>query len=322
MDSRVHARASLDTTDVEEARWAVGDIFCPHTLTPLRGTAVATQLRSARIGAIGLSFLDYGVPVAIDPGRLEDFYLVQVPLSGQARIAHGDDSVLSTHLLASVLSPDDMVSMQWGEHNPQQILYVNRDALHAQLARMLDRPAIAPTKFSPGMRINGQAGQAFWRGMEFARDELVGNSPLLISDSGIKQVEQLLMTRLLLTQPHNYSDALAESKPPLSHTVRSACDLINDHIAEPLTVADLAEAVGVSVRSLQHGFRRDLNTSPTHYLRERRMAKAHELLRASSTATTSVTEVATSLGFLHLGRFSVEYRRCFGESPSQSLHHD
>lgn len=70
------------------------------------------------------------------------------------------------------------------------------------------------------------------------------------------------------------------NEPVLSHTVRSVCDLINDHIAEPLAVADLAEAVGAIVHSLQHGFRRDLNTSPTRYLRERRMAKTHELLCA------------------------------------------
>jgi AraC-like DNA-binding protein len=34
----------------------------------------------------------------------------------------------------------------------------------------------------------------------------------------------------------------------------------------------------------------------------------------------TVTEIATGFGFLELGRFSVEYRKAFGESPSQTLH--
>jgi len=33
----------------------------------------------------------------------------------------------------------------------------------------------------------------------------------------------------------------------------------------------------------------------------------------------TVTEVATALGFVELGRFSVEYRKAFGESPSETL---
>jgi AraC-like DNA-binding protein len=34
----------------------------------------------------------------------------------------------------------------------------------------------------------------------------------------------------------------------------------------------------------------------------------------------TVTEIATGFGFVELGRFSVEYRKIFGESPSQTLH--
>jgi transcriptional regulator GlxA family with amidase domain len=44
-------------------------------------------------------------------------------------------------------------------------------------------------------------------------------------------------------------------------------DIIEGHAAEPLTVEDVAEAVGIGVRALQQDFRRYLDTTPTNYLR-------------------------------------------------------
>jgi AraC-like DNA-binding protein len=58
--------------------------------------------------------------------------------------------------------------------------------------------------------------------------------------------------------------------------------------------------------------------SPMRYLWLRRMSLARrELRRAEAPAT--VTAIALSFGFSHLGRFSVEYRTLFGETPSQTL---
>jgi transcriptional regulator GlxA family with amidase domain len=54
------------------------------------------------------------------------------------------------------------------------------------------------------------------------------------------------------------------------------------------------------------------------YLRNARFEKAREALRRAR-PEESVTEIAMTLGFSHMGRFSVEYRRRFGERPSETL---
>jgi transcriptional regulator GlxA family with amidase domain len=56
-----------------------------------------------------------------------------------------------------------------------------------------------------------------------------------------------------------------------------------------------------------------------HYLRESRLTSAHTAIKESRGKNVSVTTIAIAHGFLHLGRFSVEYRRYFGVSPSQTL---
>jgi transcriptional regulator GlxA family with amidase domain len=54
------------------------------------------------------------------------------------------------------------------------------------------------------------------------------------------------------------------------------------------------------------------------YLRNARFQRAREVLRRT-TPEARITDIAMSCGFGHMGRFSAEYRRRFGESPSETL---
>jgi AraC-like DNA-binding protein len=92
---------------------------------------------------------------------------------------------------------------------------------------------------------------------------------------------------------------------------------IDAHAREPLVLADLVAVAGVSTRTLQSGFLAVHGMSPMRYLQQRRLARAREdLLRAAP--ETTVAEIARRLGFAAAGRFSLLYRQCFGESPSET----
>lgn len=85
------------------------------------------------------------------------------------------------------------------------------------------------------------------------------------------------------------------------------------------TIVDLVRALDVSERTLQYSFRDLLDTTPVAYWRTLKLSAARKRLIDTARSTTSVTEVATRCGFLHLGRFAKDYRRQFGESPSETL---
>lgn len=87
----------------------------------------------------------------------------------------------------------------------------------------------------------------------------------------------------------------------------------------PLYVLELAEMVGVSVRSLSVCCQEHLGMGPKKYLLLRRMYLARQALHVADSNATTVTDIATQYGFWQLGRFAVEYRRLFGESPSTTL---
>lgn len=86
----------------------------------------------------------------------------------------------------------------------------------------------------------------------------------------------------------------------------------------PLHLAEICAAVGASERTLRFSCMEHLGMGPIRYLWLRRMHLAHRALILAGPPTT-VTEIATANGFFELGRFAVEYRALFGETPSASL---
>src|SRR5690606_17361276 len=84
------------------------------------------------------------------------------------------------------------------------------------------------------------------------------------------------------------------------------------------TIIELCALVGVSERTLQYAFRTYVDMTPVAYLRACRLNRVRTVLRVSDPQATTITAVAVRFGFLHLGRFSRDYRRQFGELPSQT----
>ncbi len=99
---------------------------------------------------------------------------------------------------------------------------------------------------------------------------------------------------------------------------RRAQELLTSRLHEPWSVFRLAWTLGLSSRTLHRVVRRELGLSPMQLLRRARLAEARSRLETPRPGVT-VTRVAMDCGFVHLGRFSQEYARQFGESPSETL---
>ncbi|MDB6082537.1 MAG: hypothetical protein JWN43_418 [Gammaproteobacteria bacterium] len=107
----------------------------------------------------------------------------------------------------------------------------------------------------------------------------------------------------------------AQSAPASSDTVvSSARSLMSQHIDEPLSCAEVARRVGLSLRQIERRFQDELRCSVLQQYRQIRMAKAHQLLQQTD---LSVTQVAFSCGFASPEYFCRLYRSLFGCSPSR-----
>lgn len=99
--------------------------------------------------------------------------------------------------------------------------------------------------------------------------------------------------------------------------LRRCLDYIEANFADCLTVSEVAKAAGLSVRTMQLLFRKHLGQGFLSFLTERRLLEARQLL--ASGQALSVTSVAASCGFSHLGAFARLYKQAYGEKPSEVL---
>jgi AraC-like DNA-binding protein len=88
---------------------------------------------------------------------------------------------------------------------------------------------------------------------------------------------------------------------------------------KPLHIGALCRRLAVSERTLRKAFMATHGLSPCRHLRMLRLRQARQVLITPHNRVVTVTETATRFGFAELGRFSVEYRKVFGESPSMTL---
>src|SRR5204863_8756687 len=106
--------------------------------------------------------------------------------------------------------------------------------------------------------------------------------------------------------------------PLLPRGVRRALAAMRADLGRDWSVTDLADVAGMSSRTLQRQFRIFLGNTPRAALADIRFKAARRRL-LQGLPDAKITDVALGCGLPHGGRFSVEYRRRYGETPSQTL---
>lgn len=139
------------------------------------------------------------------------------------------------------------------------------------------------------------------------------------SPAPIKMLQQDLLLPFLLSMAPDADLPKDRHVSASASIVRRAEDWIDAAEPENLNVVELSRALDVPLRSLQRAFNRALRCGPASYLRRRRLMHARAALALNDPESASVTEIAVAYGFWELGRFAVEYRKLFGEKPSQTL---
>ncbi|HTY30244.1 helix-turn-helix transcriptional regulator [Mycobacterium sp.] len=197
------------------------------------------------------------------------------------------------------------------------VVSIAADALH-RVAAGWHAPLSHQIRFLNWRPRSRGAVRAWHRALDYVTATMAApdtaQQPLIVA-----AMAPLLAGALLECYPSNATEQDLAGDPALPETLKGAVAFIHRHVAGDVSINDIAAAVHLTPRAVQYLFRRQLDTTPTEYVRRVRLHRAHDDLIAAEPSRSTVTEIAKRWGFAHTGRFAVLYRQTYGQSPHATL---
>jgi AraC-like DNA-binding protein len=245
--------------------------------------------------------------------------IIFLPVEGDAIFNVGQEAIHSVPGRATILAAGRATGARLLGRRRHLGLFVDQARINAHLTRMFERTITGDADFHPYIDLTAGPGLLLQQLVTNLHRGLGGGGLLQESPLAVSALCDATVYLLLENFPHRYSNELTLPAPaPAPRHVKWAIDFMHAHIAEPISLSEIATAAKVSIRTLQQGFRQFRNTTPIAYLHEIRMVAARRDLLESG-AKQAVADIALRWGFTHLGRFAAEYRKRFGQLPSQTL---
>jgi AraC-like DNA-binding protein len=201
------------------------------------------------------------------------------------------------------------------------ITVVMEPSLLAGVATGVPAPqAQTPVRFRSLRPVDAAAEQLWRRTVGYVKNDVLGNdvkaTPLVLAQAGRLLAAVTLSTFPNIAIPDVRPVDRTDHRPVL---LRRAIEYMESNAANDIAIADIADAIHVTPRAVQYMFRRHLDTTPLQYLRRLRLHYAHQDLTAADRRRDTVTSIAARWGFVHTGRFAVQYRQTYGRSPHATL---
>jgi AraC-like DNA-binding protein len=307
--------------DIHEVRSKVCDLLIPHKLRiNNEGRPIDLTIRYSHFENLLLCYFDYQAESTVKVSDLNDYYIIEIPLSGLAETTRGRETFVSRRGQAVIISPGTHFRSQWNRQCTKLLAFIKRDAMEHQLSNILDQTIKEPIQFDLGLDLQSGKGAAWWRAVKYVTRELEYQDPEPNQNIHLnRHFEQMLISSLIIHHHSNYSNKLSRhcdlTQPAFLKKVES---YIHDNCAEDITVEQLASIAGASVPRLFAAFRRYKGISPMRYVTNIRFERVHSALNNAGGGSL-VSEIAMDWGFYQLGRFSQEYKKRYGESPSETL---
>jgi len=241
-----------------------------------------------------------------------------LPRTGTVGARIGGRTMAVDRECALALSVADVNSISYSGHGKHGhvTLEFGAAAVQKTLSGIFEGSALQSSELDPQLVLASPAGKMLKALIEAVGTGMHDNR--IRSEKSMALLGESIVRLIFLNFRHGLSNRVRRHHmDATSRQIMEAVDFMHANMHQPMTLSEVAEATGMSVRSLQYGFRRFRNITPLGYLREIRLEAAQAEL-SSPLNRLSIKDVALKWGFTHMGHFAARYRAAFGETPSET----
>lgn len=304
----------LETHNYDEAYTLLSHLIGPHqshlTDSP---TTFFTRFYHAALHQSRMIYMQWCGKQQITRKQPEELYVLYIPLEGTIQEKINNHSpIYSSVSKAHIFTPQQNLIGSLSARGQGISICIPQSLLEDELTKLLNHSLQSPLTFSPELDLTTTFGESLKRLILFAWQETQNPSLFL------PQLEQILLNALLKYQPHNYSaELLSYNALPSQRQIHLAKEFMLANLQNPINLGDIATALNISGRSLQRAFARHHNCTPKQFLTELRLQAIHQELKLGYFG--SINQLMLKYQLHHSGRYSQNYKKLFGESPSQTL---
>lgn len=313
----LHRYPSIRTSDPDEFNFALTKIYGARSLDIPNPVGLRTRGNFIKFNEVAVGFSACGARAIVSFDEC-DYARMQIPLAGHATTTSNGETTILHGANACVTSPGQSATLDYGESFEHLVLRLSTDALTRKLSTLLDARVSQPLVFHPTACIDDSADRTLRSLLSLVIrqiDESPDGVPALI----MQELEQAMIVAFLTGRQHCYSERLTGGvRDAAPWQVQRAEAFIEANCEQAITIEKLAEATGISVRTLFATFQKSRGYSPMQFAKTVRLNRARDMLKCP-TERTSVTGVALACGFANQGHFARDFREAFGELPSQAL---
>lgn len=243
-----------NSTDRDEVNQIVSNIICGHQLEFSQGTSSLNYShRIIQGNSVKALQLRYGSKIKVRTKEDSPIVIITMPLVGGFSYRCGEKAGVATTKRGFLPNINKSFEFDWEPNCEILTLCVDRWAIKRRLSEILDCPLHQDIEFDVTINTETKAGKQWLLAIRDFIDyiQLNGTNNKWL----LPQYEQLLLTALLYSQPHNYSDVLLAANSGTPKQIKLIENYLEENIANEVFMQNLIELTGLCENAIVQTFK-------------------------------------------------------------------